>query len=79
MYGGFALFDHSLLTECPTSEKSDSLGPKLGAPYYGIIWGWGQRKQAWWKAKWNVSAGLKQLKIAKRKGELKERNMKLRS
>ena len=41
MYGGFALFDHSLLTECPTSEKSDSLGPKLGAPYYGIIWGWG--------------------------------------
>ena len=30
-----------------------------------------------WKAKWNVSAGLKQLKIAKRTVELKKKNMKM--
>ena len=38
-------------------------------------------KQTWRKAKWNVSAGIKQLKIANRKVELKEKkheNMKLK-
>ena len=33
-------------------------------------------KQTWRNAKWNVSAGLKQLKIAKRKVELKEKTWK---
>ena len=40
------------------------------ARIYGIIWGGPGCKQTWRKAKWNVSAGLKQLKIAKRKVEL---------
>ena len=45
------------------------------ARIYGIIWGGGGRecKQTWRKAKWNVSAELKQLKIAKRKVELREK------
>ena len=30
-------------------------------------------KQTWLKAKWNVSPGLKQLKITKRKVELKDK------
>ena len=30
-------------------------------------------KQTWRNAKWNVLAGIKQLKIAKRKVELKEK------
>ena len=30
--------------------------------------------ETWRKTKWNVSTGLKQLKIAKRKAELKKRN-----
>ena len=33
-------------------------------------------KQTWRNAKWNVSAGIKQLKIAKRKVELKEKTWK---
>ena len=32
-------------------------------------------KQTWWKVKWNFSVGLKQVKIAKRKVELKENNI----
>ena len=44
----------------------------------GIIWGGPECKQTWRKAKWNVSAGLKQLKIAKRKVELKgKKDMKM--
>ena len=38
---------------------------------YGIIWGGRECKQTLRKEKWNISAGLKQLKIAKRKVELK--------
>ena len=62
-----------------TSEKSDSLGPKLGASAFMRLLGRGGRecKQIWRNAKWNVSAGLKQLKIAKRKVKLKEKNMKM--
>ena len=56
------------------------MGPKLSARVYGITWG-RKCKQAWRKEKWNVSTGLKQLKIAKRKVELKKKkqeNVKLK-
>ena len=50
---------------------------------YGIIWGGagGECKQTWRKANSNLSARLKQLKIEKRKVELKEKrheNVKLK-
>ena len=45
------------------------------AHIYGIIWGWRECKQTWWKAKWNVPVRLKQFKIEKRKVELKEKKL----
>ena len=56
-----------------TSEKSSSLGPKLGARAFMGLFGERKCKQTWRNAKWNVLAGIKQLKIAKRKVELKEK------
>ena len=50
-----------------TSEKSDSLGPTLGTRAFSGLFGGCERKQTWRKAEWNVSAGLKQLKIQKKK------------
>ena len=53
--------------------------PKLWrARIYGNYLGGRACKQTWRKAKWNISAGLKQLKIAKRKVELKgKKDMKM--
>jgi len=58
-------FAHANNKQQLTFEKRDSLGPKLGARSFMRLSG-GTRKQTWRKAQWNVSAGLKQLKIAKR-------------
>ena len=52
------------------------------ARVYGIVWGVGREcRQTWWKANWNLSARLKELKIRKRKVELKGKkhgNVKLK-
>ena len=45
--------------------------------FMGLFGGTCECKQTWQQAKWNVSTGLKQLKIAKQKVELKEKNMKM--
>ena len=63
-------FAHANNKQQLTSEKRDSLGPKLGARAFMGLSGGRACKQTWRKATWNVSAGLKQLKIAKRKVEL---------
>ena len=71
-------FAHANNKQQLTSEKRDSLGPKLGARAFMGLSGGRACKQTWRKATWNVSAGLKQLKIAKRKVELTgKKNIKM--
>ena len=45
----------------------------IARAFMGLFGGTCECKQTWRKAKWNVSTGLKQLKIAKQKVELKRK------